>query len=264
MSRKVLQENWEDEEQMVSNLLQFPTLIPEDIRMECIRKGLTDLESPYYILSAAVGLQRISINNEDWKNVFEHLKNACFHDIGVVSMRSFMSLQPKLSYPNDIQFIMDILKNPRSALFQNAIAWLIIQEQNREDDVMKLLRAAELPEESLKRAEKLVRERIAILKNGEEDQDLSLQFFDYIPNLNDFEAMLDKQDTLVEFFHDLDINRDGKVSLDQVQSFLEDIGKHVTIEELEKDLNLTDTDATGDVDKDTFIELMFPRFQMRS
>ncbi len=96
-----------------------------------------------------------------------------------------------------------------------------------------------------------------------EEQDLSLQFLDYIPNLNDFEAMLDKQDTLLEFFADLDTDHDGKVTLSQVQSFLEDIGKNISIEELKKDLKSIETDANGNIDKDGFIEIMFPRFQMR-
>ncbi len=162
MIRKVLQENWEDEEQMVSNLLQFPHLIPEDIRIGCIRKGLDDLESPYYILSAAVGLQRISLKDEDWKLLLDDLKNACLHEIGVVSMRAFMSLQPKLLHPNDNKFITDILKKPKSALFQNALTWLIMQEKDK-SAVLKTLKEAGIPEESHKKAEKI----IAMEKSGE-------------------------------------------------------------------------------------------------
>lgn len=96
-----------------------------------------------------------------------------------------------------------------------------------------------------------------------EDQSFSLQFVNYIPSLNDFEAMLDKQETLSDFFVDLDTNRDGKVSLSEVQSFLEDIGKETSLEELEKDAQSIELDVNGNIDKDTFIEIMFPRFQMK-
>lgn len=79
--------------------------------------------------------------------------------------------------------------------------------------------------------------------------------------MNDFEAMLDKQDTLSDFFLDLDGDNDGKVSLRDVQNFLEDIGKVVSLDELKKDAQSNDVNDT--IDKDTFIEIMFPRFQMK-
>ena len=95
------------------------------------------------------------------------------------------------------------------------------------------------------------------------EQNLALQFLNYIPNLNDFESMLDKQETLSDFFVDLDQDKDGKVSLKDVQNFLEDIGKKISIEEIKKDLNSVDIDLCDSIDKDAFIEFMFPRFQMR-
>ena len=79
--------------------------------------------------------------------------------------------------------------------------------------------------------------------------------------MNEFEAMLDKQDTLSDFFVDLDADKDGKVSISEIQTFLEDIGKKVTIEELMKDLKSMEIDEN--IDKDAFVEIMFPRFQMK-
>ena len=104
--------------------------------------------------------------------------------------------------------------------------------------------------------------QILILFLGEE-QNLSLQFLNYIPNFNDFDAMLDKQEALTEFFMDLDGDKDGKISLEDVQNFLEDIGKKVSLEEIRKNLKSIDVDVNGNIDKDTFIEIMFPRFQMQ-
>ena len=105
MIRKVLQDNWEDEDQMVSNLLQFPHLIPEDMRVDCLRRGLTDLESPYYILSACVGMQRLTLKDSEWEQCFDALKQACLHEIGIVAMRAFMTLQPRLRHPNHTRFM---------------------------------------------------------------------------------------------------------------------------------------------------------------
>ena len=96
-----------------------------------------------------------------------------------------------------------------------------------------------------------------------EEPNFSLQFVNYIPSLNEFEAMLDKQETLSEFFTDLDADKDGKVSLSEVQTFLEDIGKEVSLEELKMDLESMEIDGNDSIDKDAFIEIMFPRFQMK-
>ena len=85
----------------------------------------------------------------------------------------------------------------------------------------------------------------------------------YVPSLNEFEAMLDKQDSLSDFFLDLDADKDGKVSLADVQVFLEDIGKNVSLEELKKDLQSMEIDVNDNIDKDTFVEIMFPRFQVK-
>ena len=105
--------------------------------------------------------------------------------------------------------------------------------------------------------------KLVLLSFTGKDQDLSLQFLNYIPNLNDFESMLDKQDTLSEFFVDLDTDKDGKVTLSDVRSFLEDIGNSVSMEELKKDLKSVEVDTNESIDKDGFLEIMFPRFQMR-
>ena len=165
MIRKVIQENWEDEEQMVSNLLQFPHLIPEDIRMESLKRGLIDLECPYYILSAAVGLQRIPIDEQQWGQFLGVLKQACLHDVGMVSMRAFMTLQPKLKHPDDTTFITDILKQPKSSLFQNALTWLIMKVKEK-SEIMTTLQDSGITAEAIQKAEKIVDEQLKIQDNG--------------------------------------------------------------------------------------------------
>ena len=86
--------------------------------------------------------------------------------------------------------------------------------------------------------------------------------FDFIPNLNDFEAMLDKEDTLLDFFDDLDTDEDDKLSANEVKTFLEDIGKDVCIEKIIEEMNSIGIDDSGKIDRDGFIELMFPKFQI--
>lgn len=95
-----------------------------------------------------------------------------------------------------------------------------------------------------------------------EQSPISIEVFDYIPNLIDFEAMLDKEDTLFEFFEDLDTDRDNKLTAKEVQTFLEDIGKDVSIDDIIKEMQKIGIDDSGKIDRDGFVEMMFPRFQV--
>lgn len=92
---------------------------------------------------------------------------------------------------------------------------------------------------------------------------MSIEVFDYIPNLIDFEAMLDKEETLAEFFEDLDTDNNNKLSADEVKTFLEDIGKDVDIEEIVKEMKSLGVGDDCKIDKDGFIEMMFPKFNIQ-
>ncbi len=55
-------EDW-DKPQEISNLLQFPDLIPEKLRFKFIHRGLTDTNEPYYNLSAISGIHSPEVLN---------------------------------------------------------------------------------------------------------------------------------------------------------------------------------------------------------
>lgn len=95
-----------------------------------------------------------------------------------------------------------------------------------------------------------------------EESPISIEVFDYVPNMIDFEAMLDKEDALAEFFEDLDTDHDEKLSAEEVQTFLEDIGKDVTIDNIIDEMKNIGIDDSGKIDRDGFIEMMFPKFQI--
>ena len=176
--RKVLEENWEDEEQMVSNLLQFPFLIPEDIRIESLKRGFKDLECPYYILSSAVGLQRLNAKDSGKVDeVREELKKACLHDIGMVAMRAFITLHPFLKYPDDVQFIAQILQRPRSTLFQNAVSWLMIQVKDK-SELFEILTNSGLPGDIKVKAERFIEDQLGAKIKGMEITQCLINTFD--------------------------------------------------------------------------------------
>lgn len=95
-----------------------------------------------------------------------------------------------------------------------------------------------------------------------EESPVVIEVLDYLPNMIDFEAMLEKEDALAEFFEDLDTDHDEKLSANEVQTFLEDIGKDVEIDNVIEEMKNIGIDDTGKIDRDGFIEMMFPKFQI--
>ena len=89
-----------------------------------------------------------------------------------------------------------------------------------------------------------------------------LNLLTFIPNLADFEAMMTKEQTLSELFTELDTDKDGLIGVTELQTFCEDIGQDLTREKAQKDIYLVDRDNDGKINKDEWIELMFPRFNI--
>ena len=48
-------------------------------------------------------------------------------------MRAFISLQPILKYPADIDLFLDILKNKKSPLQETALAWLVLNVGHKKE-----------------------------------------------------------------------------------------------------------------------------------
>ena len=130
---KILDSNWNDEEQMVANLLQFPVLIPQEVQLKFLLKALDDYNFPYYILSAAVGIQRLTLSESDLKKITAKLKSVVLCEYGTVAMRAFISLQPFLKYPADIDLFLDILKSKKSPLQETALAWLVLNVAHKKE-----------------------------------------------------------------------------------------------------------------------------------
>lgn len=259
--KKILECNWEDELQIVANLLQNPFLIPEDIRIDCLIRGLNDIDTPYYILSAALGVQRLQLNETDELELLKCLRSVVFNEQGVISMRAFIALQPHLKYPTDNDLFVKILNMPKSSLHDSALSWMVLQTNDKKD-LLSALQKGNVPDHLVSMAEKKMDEHCESLAHGEESP-VSIEVFDYIPNLIDFEAMLDKEETLAEFFEDLDTDNNNKLSADEVKTFLEDIGKDVDIEEIVKEMKSLGVGDDCKIDKDGFIEMMFPKFNIQ-
>lgn len=75
--------------------------------------------------------------------------------------------------------------------------------------------------------------------------------------------MRTKEQTLSELFTELDLDEDGLIGAAELRDFCEDIGQDITIETAAKDIALVDGNKDGKIDKDEWIELMFPKFNIQ-
>lgn len=75
--------------------------------------------------------------------------------------------------------------------------------------------------------------------------------------------MRTKEQTLSELFTELDLDKDGLIGAEELKDFCEDIERDVTLERAAEDIALVDGDKDGKIDKDEWIELMFPKFNIQ-
>jgi hypothetical protein len=87
--------DWQDG-QSVSNLLFYPSLIPDTIRYECIDRALGSVEQPYFVLASVVGLQSLNpdeVPAEFRKKVVVKLLELIRSDISVISSRASVTIR---------------------------------------------------------------------------------------------------------------------------------------------------------------------------
>jgi len=75
--------------------------------------------------------------------------------------------------------------------------------------------------------------------------------------------MMTKEQTLSELFTELDTDDDGLISAQEMKEFCEDIGQDITDERARKDIESVDNDKDGKINRDEWIELMFPKFNIQ-
>ena len=146
MVTNILEFNWDSEIQMVSNLLHFPHIMPDDKRLKWLLKGLKEQKHPYYVLAAATGVAGLKLQGQDAEEIVELLKDLSTSQPGVVALRAFMSLVEHLTHPKDTQFVLKFMHKSKSNLRYNSLDWLIenIKDTN---ELLSLLEDEEIPED---------------------------------------------------------------------------------------------------------------------
>lgn len=119
-------ENW-DKPQEVSNLLQYPDLIPEKLRFKFIHKGLTDSNEPYYNLSAINGIHSPEVLNFTNRQN-RKLKKLLFSHIGRNDdVRAIAATQILFSFisKSDNEEILRRLIHPNPIVKHNLFSMLV-------------------------------------------------------------------------------------------------------------------------------------------
>ena len=147
MIRNILDNNWDTEPQMVSNLLHFPSIIPEDLRLSSLLRGLQETKILYYVLAASNGLCSLDLTKEsDVSDIKAKLKEATLKPQGDLAIHGFMALGKLLCHPEDTEFVLRFLHCDKSTLHYNALAWILANVKDK-NEVRKILENKAVPED---------------------------------------------------------------------------------------------------------------------
>lgn len=118
--------DWRDG-QAVSNLLFYPSLIPDEMRKDCINRALGSTEEPYFILAAVVGLRSIdpdAVPAETRKRWVERLLEILRADGEVLSSRASVTIWPWLR-DNEIDEFVRSFPVPDQTATKNIVAFTL-------------------------------------------------------------------------------------------------------------------------------------------
>ena len=113
--------------QAISNLLFYPDLIPEPVRISSIDRALKAIDQPYFILAAVVGLQSIdpeSILPETRQRWVSTLLKIVRSDAGVISSRASVTVWSWLRDGEAQEFIRSY-PVPDETASKNIIAFVL-------------------------------------------------------------------------------------------------------------------------------------------
>ena len=146
MVRNLLEVNWESEPQMVSNLLHFPHIMPDDQRLIFLIRGLREEKQPYYNLAAATGIASLKLQGSEAAELIEILKDMSTNQNGIVAVRAFMTLADLLKHPADTSFVLKFMYKSKSNLRYNSLDWLLENVQDR-SEILDLLADKSIPDD---------------------------------------------------------------------------------------------------------------------
>lgn len=146
MISNLLEFNWDSEPQMISNLLHFPHIMPEDRRLKFVVKGLREDKQPYYNLAAATGVASLRLQGAEAEELIEILKGMTTKQHGIIAVRAFMTLAELLTHPADTSFVLKFMYKSKSNLRYNSLDWLLENVKDK-SELLALLGDKCIPED---------------------------------------------------------------------------------------------------------------------
>ena len=176
--------------QAVANLLFHPDLIPADIRVNSILRGLDERSRRYLVLAAAVGLQSIEpsvLTPDGAASIRERLLRIVASDESIIASRVSVSIQPFLA-KSDARVVLGLLGHPNETVRHNLLAWLLKMYFSEEsDDLRRVIQATELSTDTRESVSGRIAEYAKARREGTFSP-LGSTLLGYIPNLNEFHA----------------------------------------------------------------------------
>lgn len=182
--REVLHD-WQPQ-QAVANLLFHSRLIPPDIRVATILRGLTERDRPYLKLASTAGLQlmeRSDIAPSDAAVIRDRLLELIEGDGHIISSRASVSIEGWLD-SSSAPVVCRLLDHSNETVGHNLLAWLIRHIDPAE--LVPLLETSDLAPEKLQSAIRDADEYKRCRDGGVKFTRASSYFFGYIPNLCEF------------------------------------------------------------------------------
>jgi hypothetical protein len=172
--------------QAVSNLLFHPGLIPEDLRVASLFRGLAERQVIYYVLASVVGFQSIDpaeVCPDNRGRIVEELLSVIRATRGILAQRASVSIQCFLS-EEDAPRVLALWSHPDDTVWHNLRAWLFRTFQVR--GVQSFAEAARRSGLAEAVQTRLAEELSELVNNPPNGFDSRLsELFGYIPNLRD-------------------------------------------------------------------------------
>jgi hypothetical protein len=182
--RSVL-EHWRNV-QAISNLLFHPTLIPEDVRLASLFRGLAERRVVYFVLASVVGFQDIrpdQLSAEDRRRVTSDLLAVIRETDNIVAQRASVSFQG-FAGESDAPQVFALLEHPDKTVRHNLRAWLF---STFKDQGVEAFNATARGSGLTEQAKRQVIAEFAEFMTGppEGSKNLVFPLYGYIPNLRD-------------------------------------------------------------------------------
>lgn len=178
---------WRDE-QAVSNLLIHPELIPRDLRIATLTRGMNQREQVYYILAAVVGVGSLE-GAELSAAEREALRDSLLELIGldesedaIIAKRASVSLPVVLTAP-DAPSVCQLLDHRAETVRHNLLAWLLHEFAADLPTLHRLVDESDIGSEAQARVKSQIANSLERRRKGDFDS-LSGPLLSWIPNLS--------------------------------------------------------------------------------